>query len=537
MDILETVEPLLQDANSRALFDLQKCKLLGKFLKSRRTPTWPTIPTPDLPPRELADGLLAIYLRTFEACFRVVHIPTFQRDYEAIWTSGAEPEMGFRIQLKLIFAIAAPMYDDDFSLRTSAIRWVHEAQTYISEPEFKARLSLQYLQTIILHFMAREVVGVEGSLIWISMGGLIRTAVYMGLHRDPVNLPVRNNFVCEMRRRLWNTVLELAVQSSMSAGAPPLISFDDFDTSPPGNLDDEDIANNDPIEKSGEQPTQMTIALALRKMLPVRLAIAQSLNGIGKHSTYEETIRLETELRLQYKSIRKLMQDFDQTSPRLPSHFQGRELDFQFRRSLLALHTPFFVPALTQARYAFSRKVVVDTATQLWAAVRPQPDLVTSQLKGEGLDDLSRLAKCGHGSVRQVSTSAVFLIAGEFMAQIKEEDSLGPVVLRRDLLTILEDAIDWTWECIEAGEMNTKGYLFLKLVKAQINGIMSGLSRSQFAALFVRTAEEAEQRCLALLESRVDQTEQDDLRANLEDIDDMPIDSFPDFMDFDFSVS
>ncbi|KAJ5219624.1 hypothetical protein N7468_008828 [Penicillium chermesinum] len=536
MDILDTVEPLLQDANSRALFDLQKCKLLGKFIKTRRSPAWPTIPTHNLPPKDLADTLVGIYLRTFEACTRVFHIPTFKRDYEALWAARAPPDMAFVIQLKLVLAIAAPMYDDEFSLRASAIHWIYEAQTYISEPDFKARLSLPHLQTIILHFMAREVVGVEGGLIWISVGGLIRTAVYMGLHRDPVNLPMRSNFVCEMRRRLWNTILELALTTCMAAGAPPLLSLDDFDTSPPGNLDDEDLASPDPIAKPLNQPSQMSIALALRSMFPVRLAISEMLNGIGRHATYEETIRLETELRRQYKGISKTMQAFDGDSASLPNKFQTQALDFQFRRSLLALHTAFFVPALTQERYAFSRRVVVDTATQIWAAARPRSGLVLSHLRDSVSDDYVRLAKNGHGTLRQIALSAVLLLAGELKAQIKEDDSLGPVVLRRDFLDILDDAIEWQWETIEAGEVNTKGFLFLKLVKAQISGFMEGLSRDQFAPRYVRAAEEAEERCLAFLESQVG-LEQEDLRADLQGINEMSVNSFPDFMDFDFSMN
>ena len=40
--------------------------------------------------------------------------------------------------------------------------------------------------------------------------------------------------------------------------------------------------------------------------------------------------------------------------------------------------------------------------------------------------------------------------------QLQEDDSLGPITLRRDLLSVLYDAKNWNLQCIEAGETNIK---------------------------------------------------------------------------------
>ncbi|KAJ6115366.1 hypothetical protein N7486_001144 [Penicillium sp. IBT 16267x] len=73
---------------------------------NQRAPPWPTAPLSELPPKELADALIDIYLRTFECWYRVLHVPTFRRDYAALWTTP-ERDVEIVIQLKLVMAIGA----------------------------------------------------------------------------------------------------------------------------------------------------------------------------------------------------------------------------------------------------------------------------------------------------------------------------------------------------------------------------------------------------------------------------------------------
>ncbi|KAJ5261154.1 hypothetical protein N7478_011749 [Penicillium angulare] len=546
LDILEYLEPTLASGNSTALFDLQKCKYIGKLMKAQRTPPWPTIATNELPPKELADQLVDIYLHAFESRYRVLHVPSFKKDYEALWGSDSPPDMGFIIQVKLIMAIGAVLYDENYSLRTQSNHWVYEAQAWISEPDFKARLTLQFIQTSILLLIAREAVWVNGALIWISVGELLRTAVYMGLHRDPSFLPQRNTFVSEMRRRLWNTILELAVNTSIDSGGPPLLHMDDYDTHPPGNFDDEDITAEDPAPKPEGTFTQMSIPIALRKTLDARLAIVESLNGIGVHCSYEEALRLDTELRSSYKAICRTLQGYSSNTTSAlspsssPSQFQIRALDFLIRRYLLALHTPFFPASLHKTSYAFTRKIVVDTALQLWCLVNPSKDIMTVRPhfpnQSSTPDYLARLALCGSGPLRTTTTQVCFLMAAELKRQLQEEDTIGPVPLRRDLLSVVEQSIEWTWKCLEAGETNTKGFLFLSLVNAQLHGLMRGISEEQFPALYVEAAEKAQSKAVALFEEKMSGHERD-IQVELAGINDMACEDLPNLLgDWDFMV-
>ncbi|XHG06286.1 hypothetical protein AWENTII_009491 [Aspergillus wentii] len=551
-DVLETIEPCVQNENSKCFLNVHKCKYLARVIKSRQNPTWPTPPTTDLPAKDVADSLVDIYLRTIEGIHRILHIPTFRQDYEAVWVSETTPDMAFIIQLKLVLSIGAVMYDDRFSLRTSAIRWIYEAQTWISQPEFKSRLNVQFLQTSILLLFAREFVGVEGGLSWVSAGNVMRTAVYMGLHRDPLYFPKSTTFVAEMRRRVWNTVLEINLQTSMNSGGPPLFSLDDFDTQPPGNFDDEQIMAEDPTPQPDGSFTQMSIALALRKMFPVRLAIAKALNGIGVSSAYNETLRLDSELRRLYKAICRMIQQYSSGGGNSPSQFQIRTLDYLVRRYFLALHEPFFAPATHETAYAFSRKVVVDTSLKMWCAVYPSSPIMAAASQTEFLpahsDYLTRLAFCGSGLFRTISAQACLLIAAELRAQLQEEDSLGPVPLRRDLLSVLDDGRKWALRSIEVGQVNVKGYLFLSVICEQVGGLMRGLPESQFPELLTKAAEDVLERCVSILEDRVSQGKgEEDIGIHLDGIDDIPADTLPDLIgdwsfmmpvnNFDFGIT
>lgn len=509
-DVFQMIEPHVRDDTSGAVSNIQSCKAIARVIKSRRTPPWPTPPTGPLPSKDVTDELVDCYLRTFETIYRVLHIPTFRRDYEALWVSDTAPDVAFMVQVKLVLAIGAVTYDEKFSLRASAIRWIYEAQTWLSEPVFKSRRSIQFLQNNILLLIARELVNVGGDTIWTSAGTLLRTAVYWGLHRDPaVHLSKRTTiFVVEMRRRLWNTILELAVHSSIASGAPPFISMDDFDTAPPENYDDDQLVADVPMPKPENELTQVSVAIALRKTFPLRLAITKFLNDIGSRSTYEKTLQLDAEFRTSYKTLCRTVQRHGAGTGFVFNQCAMCMVDCLMLRYLLSLHVPFFAMAPQETAYAFSRKVVVETSLRIWCGVHPSSSIMASHdATATGRNDFERLAICGTGFFRTVAMQACFVIASELSAQLQEEESLGPVPLRADLLSVIEDAKEWIFRSIEAGETNIKGFLLTNLIAAKIDGLRRGYTNEQLSGILVRTAEDVEARCLRILEEMAGQTE------------------------------
>ncbi|KAF3071175.1 hypothetical protein GL218_00223 [Daldinia childiae] len=503
-DILNLIEPHVHEDTCKILTLMVKSKSLARTIKSQRTPRWPSLLKTDLPSKDIADELVDRYLQTTETIYRIIHIPSFKKDYEAHWTSQAEPNTAFLVQLKLVLAIGATTYDDKFTLRSSAMQWVYEAQTWISEPGFKHRLNLQFLQNNILLLIAREFVDVGPDLVWISAGTLVRIAVYMGLHKDPTRLPKVSTFTAEMRRRLWNTILEISLQLSLISGGPPFISVDMFNTEPPGNFDDEQLALEDPPPKPESYFTQTSIAIILRKIFPARLSIVKFLNNHGSSGTFKETLQLDAELRASYKAVLRTLQGYKSTTGSQPSKFAMDVVSLLMNRYCLSLHIPFFAPAMDEAAYAFSRKVVVETSLKIWRGIFPSPLTPVSQSYPDTVlpsqHYLARLVVCASGFFRISPLQASVLIASELMGQLREEETFGPGLVRQDLLSIVSEAKTWAWKCIEAGETSIKGYFLASLHAAQIEGLMQGLEKEELSRFVVKEGEEAEEKCFPLLE-------------------------------------
>jgi hypothetical protein len=391
------------------LFDgILRCKHLAKVIKARRVPSWPCPPTPDLPNKVVADELVDCYSRTSERVYRVLHLPSFKRDYEVCWVRDKEPDKTFLVLLKLVLAIGATTYCDYFSLRASAIRWVYEAECWLADPSLKHRLGVQYLQIHLLLLIARDMVGVGEDLVWISAGHLFRSAVHLGLHKEPSNLPSRTTLANEMHRRLWNTILELCLQSSLYAGESPLFSLKDFDTLPPSNFDDEQLTSLDAVPKHDHEVSEISFAIALRKMLPARLAVTKFLNKLGASLTYEETLRLDAEIRTSYKSA------FQSLEVGSLSEFEVRIGEIIISRYLGALHMPFFTAGLKDSAYAYSRKVAVDVSLKSWYAASHSSDMETVQSSDTTAStqktDIARITTCGSGLFRNAIMHALLII-------------------------------------------------------------------------------------------------------------------------------
>ena len=290
----------------------------------------------------------------------------------------------------------------------------------------------------------------------------------------------------------------------MDSGGPPLVSLEDFDTAPPSNINDDQLMTDDTASKSEDELTQMSIAVSLRKTFPVRLAITKFLNDIGSKGSYEETLRLDTELREAYKTLYQTLQAYRTSTARSLSRFETCVVDMILCRYLSSLHIPFLGSSLHEAAYAFSRKVVIETALKMWATMNLSSFIITTpsctNTPSLNPDDIIRLIICSSGSFRTIAFQASFVIAAELRTQLQENNPLGSAPLRLDLLSVLDDAKALMLRCIEAGETNIKNYLLICEVSAQINGLMRGLPQDEFPQLLIEAAKDAVTRCLSILE-------------------------------------
>jgi hypothetical protein len=489
-----------------------------------------------MPPEETTLRLVDAYFRTFESVYRILHRPTFWDRYRKYWENpnGADP--AFVVQLQLCMAIGTCFQDDVVALRRSAAQWIHEAQVWLVSPAEKSLVSFAGLQAMCLLHLARETCGVEGDLAWIGAGSLLRTAMFLGLHRDPDNLSNMSVYCAEMRRRLWATVLEIVLQSSLDSGAPPLMALSDFDTRPPSNYDDDQLAENAKFPSIPRPPnafTQTTIQVALLRSFPVRLAIAQYVNSFSSPATFEETLKWNTELTNTCRALSATFQPFYDPAGILPkrlSLFQLRLAEHMVHRFFLALNHPWLWPAHNNPTYYFARKMCVETSLKLYRAIATGSPAGDSGTASQS-DDFTRLATCGYGAFRSVPTLAVLTICLELLWQVQEDRSFrqsmnidhpldrpappgseadvnssvgmgigSGAAPRQELLEAVKYSIGWTERRVRCGETNVKGYLLFSALLCQAQALQRGAPDVEVERLVLSTVVEELNRCLLLLQ-------------------------------------
>ncbi|KAI0871648.1 hypothetical protein GGS24DRAFT_53561 [Hypoxylon argillaceum] len=527
--MLELFESQSKDAKSEAMAVLNRCKALGRSIKAQRNPGIMNKFGTNIPPRDIADKLVDAYLRTTETVFRVVHVPSFRRDYEQYWTAPDTVGMPFVIQLQLIMAIGCTIYDDFFSMRKSAVQWVTEAQYWLLAPPAKGKLTMAGLQNMVLLTLARETACVGGDLVWIHVGSLLRSAFYMGLHRDPSRLPKMSRLDAELRRRLWNTIIELELKTSIDSGGYPTISPDTSDTRPPANLNDADLMEENELASAAsvERFTDTSIALALRDSFRERLAIYQMLNAMPFRGTYDDTIRLHRRFMTAFKALTSKLKSYA-SSERQPTSFQYRFVELMARRCLMSLHLPYLGPAIKDPAFSFSRKQVTESAVKMYHLLFPAAGLNADRplvpcddlgtLSTEG-DDLARFAVCAAGFWRVLASQSSMIIILELQTTMQEDEGLGPPTVRPDLVNILRHSLPYYLSRIKAGETNVKGYLFTAALAAHVQALMDGLTGPKMLEPVLSAAIRTEKACFDLLKQQVGPTEVVDASAGEEPFD------------------
>ncbi|KAI1824065.1 hypothetical protein F4861DRAFT_280278 [Xylaria intraflava] len=507
--IIELFESQSKDAKHDTRAVLGECKALGRTIKAQYSPGIINKFGTNIPTRDLADKLVDGYIRSLETVFRVVHVPSFKRDYERYWAAPESVATPFLIQLQLIMAIGCATYDETFSMRKSAVQWVTEAEYWLLGPQAKSRLTTTGLQNMILLMLARETSKVGADLTWIHVGSLLRTAYYMGLHRDPSRLPRMSRFDAEMRRRLWNTIIELELKTSLDAGGFPTISLDASDTRAPADVDDMSLLQDEgDTDTTVKRFTDMSAALALRESFRERLAICQMLNATPYRGTYDNTIQLHHRFTAAFKSSMSKLKGY-KSSERQPTAFQCRFVEIMKRRYLMSLHLPYVGPALKDPTFSFSRKQVVETAVRMYQLLFPAMSFDSSRpllpsgedsevLSTEG-DDLARFAVCGAGFWRLLASQSSMSAINELQTMMQEDQGIGPPMPRPDLLSILRHSLIYYLTRIKAGETNVKGYLF----STALAGHMQALIEDETGSRAIESAREAvaktEKVCLDIL--------------------------------------
>ncbi|KAK5938820.1 Actin-like protein arp9 (SWI/SNF complex component arp9) [Knufia obscura] len=255
-----------------------------------------------VPERHFADRLLHQYLDTIETTYRIIHVPTFLKDYEAFWRSPKDAKPEFVVQLLVCMSCmycVVPGGEEGYVGRSSARRetathWIN-ACTYWADSQSQKHVSLINYQLQVQLWLAKSINCIKVKRYWTDTGALVRRFMAAGLHREPILLCGKiNTFDCEMRRRLWYTVLELDLQATVDRGITPTIGPNEWDTTAPRNIDDE-VFDLDTEELPEPKPrgtfTRSSFLAWAAENLPQRIELLYKINSI-RNTLDHDTIGL-----------------------------------------------------------------------------------------------------------------------------------------------------------------------------------------------------------------------------------------------------
>ncbi|RGP70638.1 transcriptional regulatory [Fusarium sporotrichioides] len=493
------VEPSWGDAKSDFYDVLKEARSLRFTLKKQCSSNLDQ-PIQDLretlPTKVVCDELIASYLRSLEPLYRIIHVPSFRKEYDRLWDSesiSSLPTVSM-VRLTLIMAIGTTFarFDSDAEINhfwRLAQSWIQNAQWWLTGPNEKTTYNLEGLQVFCLLILARQTTfNCRGATSWLSSGSLLRAACTMGLHRDPRLFSGLSLFQKELRARLWATVLELAVQSCLDLGLPLHLSEEDFDAPTPSNFNDIDLESSSPqTPKSMDNFTDSYLQILLSKSLPLRVRVIRFLNDIRQGKTHEKALAIGTQLRAECRDVATFFRSVSQGQANLghgsnlgANEFHRKLIDIHLRRFILFLHRDFMLQAQTNPQFYLSRKLCVEAAL-----------VIASGSKGIDLDlplrvwdDMSRLSFVGRGLFKcALSFDAMLILALAVISELQDEstpdhesDILKEMArtARAPLIQTLEEISKQLRCLIARGNLSLKRLLFSKAHLEHIRALEAG---------------------------------------------------------------
>ncbi|CRG91279.1 Mediator of RNA polymerase II transcription subunit 12-like protein [Talaromyces islandicus] len=317
-----------------------------------------------LPDKDTMDRHVRLYFETVETVYRIIHYPSFLDEYESFWIDQRAARPGFVILLLMIIASVScvasreqPKYIGDSSVtRERAVLFIEVSEWWLSRHSHK-HIYLAIWQIRCLLLLAKQINNVKKKRHWAEAGNLIREAMSAGFHRDLNLFGDRVSFFDqEMRRRLWATMLELELQTSIDRGMPSAAVGVSSDSAAALNINDEDLTldcDHLPTSKPLTQYTTCSFLHLSATSFTLRVSVNSLANDLASRSRYEEVLNYEESI---LKELEKLPKWTDGSSNDRASDMAHLLLDIQLRQFLILLHAPFARQTdTTNPRFSLSR--------------------------------------------------------------------------------------------------------------------------------------------------------------------------------------
>jgi hypothetical protein len=328
---------------------------------------------------------IQLYWDVMENTYRVLHGPTFWKNYQAFCEEPSTASEAFIAILLLIVASVRclglrkrTLYRGIRSVdREEAMISIKACENWISK-QSRDQSSIELVQIRVLLYIAKRANSIHKRTSWEEATSLKHYSLNLGLHRDAKLLekvlggcdavPIQRTSALEkeMRRRLWTTIKELELQAAFDAGFPSSLASLPADCGIPSNINDEDLdesSTQQPPSKSPDIYTANSFVSISSRSFTLRSVINRIINESRMQSSYDQLLQYHDKVIAELGAMPAWVDSHRQNITALsPAAIPALLLDIQLRQYLLLIHLPFAQLADANARYVYSRMICLNAA-------------------------------------------------------------------------------------------------------------------------------------------------------------------------------
>ncbi|KAI1327977.1 fungal-specific transcription factor domain-containing protein [Xylariaceae sp. FL0255] len=337
-----------------------------------------------MPPRAIADRLVARYFASFGEPLCILHKDEFLNQYENFWEDPTKAPTSFIALLYSLFCLAAQAESPEvritdttastaptFSRVDTAVNLYREkiVQSLVlagfgKGGPFIIETMMHYM--IVEHYLRQDTdIGV-----WLVLGNIHQIALRMGYHRDPSHFRGISVYGGEMRRRVWAQLWHTDSVISTQMGMPPLVNLFMSDTTSPRNLLDSDFNANStslPLSRALEEMTPVLPSIA-KEMIFEQLRRASELATAIKQPEYADVEKIDAQLRCVQEAIPSPLHIRSMARSILdpPSLvFQRIYLQLLYHKSQILLHQRYLSLPNNLRQYSLSKNTAREASKSL----------------------------------------------------------------------------------------------------------------------------------------------------------------------------
>ncbi|KAH8805961.1 fungal-specific transcription factor domain-containing protein [Xylogone sp. PMI_703] len=388
-----------------------------------------------LPPRHVVDRYVSRYFNSTSPALHITHRPAFQRQYKRFW---ADPDSTPTVWIGILYGMMCLAAFGSITARQEPIdtrgtpdEVVRAYRTCCA----KCLILSEYtkpgpytLEAFILYSEVEFIVSKEDLVsCYLFIGAAVRLALRMGLHRDPTKVGGDiTPYQGEMRRRMWQVIMQIDLLSSFHIGLPSMINAVESDTLYPRNLLDTDFDEDSielPPSRPEEERTALSYTIAKGRVAEVFGEIAMQANLLNLPS-YEKVMRVDRLLDDAYAHVPSFLRirALDQSVIDPPELIiQRYSIALLYNKSRCVLHRRYMLMDETNPNYKYSRNACLESS---FCLLSYQSDMYEA-IQGSGI--LSR-----HSWFNSSLSVHDFLLAAMIIylniVHIKEKYSSGALV-------------------------------------------------------------------------------------------------------------